>query len=74
MYAGVCRTIYREHTRFSKTYLDPYPGYYFTGDGAYRDKQGHYWITGRIDDTLNVAGKSVWGRSSEEIVLVMRVI
>lgn len=53
----MCRTIHRAHKRLENTYLQPYPGYYFTGDGAYRDADGHYWITGRVDDTLNVSGK-----------------
>ncbi|KAL8449805.1 hypothetical protein Emed_002768 [Eimeria media] len=53
---GVCRTVHRAHKRLVNTYLQPYPGYYFTGDGAYRDMDGHYWITGRVDDTLNVSG------------------
>ncbi|KAL8433124.1 hypothetical protein ACSSS7_004101 [Eimeria intestinalis] len=53
---GVCRTVHRAHKRLVNTYLQPYPGYYFTGDGAYRDVDGHYWITGRVDDTLNVSG------------------
>ncbi|KAL8437240.1 hypothetical protein Efla_006733 [Eimeria flavescens] len=53
---GVCRTVHRAHKRLVNTYYQPYPGYYFTGDGAYRDIDGHYWITGRVDDTLNVSG------------------
>ncbi|OEH76691.1 hypothetical protein cyc_00537 [Cyclospora cayetanensis] len=53
---GMCRTVHRAHKRLVNTYLQPYPGYYFTGDGAYRDADGHYWITGRVDDTLNVSG------------------
>lgn len=52
----MCRTVHRAHKRLLNTYLQPYPGYYFTGDGAYRDADGHYWITGRVDDTLNVSG------------------
>ena len=53
---GMCRSVHRAHKRLVNTYLQPYPGYYFTGDGAYRDVDGHYWITGRVDDTLNVSG------------------
>ena len=53
---GQMRTIYKDHERFLQTYFTEYPGYYFTGDGAQRDEDGHYWITGRVDDVLNVAG------------------
>ncbi len=53
---GQMRTIYNDHQRFLETYFTEYPGYYFTGDGAQRDEDGHYWITGRVDDVLNVAG------------------
>ena len=53
---GQMRTIYNDHQRFLETYFTDYPGYYFTGDGAQRDEDGHYWITGRVDDVLNVAG------------------
>jgi acetyl-CoA synthetase len=53
---GQARTIYGDHTRFFETYFKPYPNYYFTGDGARRDSDGYYWITGRVDDVLNVSG------------------
>ncbi|WP_413519234.1 acetate--CoA ligase [Psychrobacter glacincola] len=53
---GQMRTIYNDHKRFLKTYFTEYPGYYFTGDGVQRDEDGHYWITGRVDDVLNVSG------------------
>jgi acetyl-CoA synthetase len=53
---GIMRTIYGDHARFVQTYLSMYPGKYFTGDGCHRDKDGYYWITGRVDDVLNVAG------------------
>jgi len=53
---GMMRTVYGDHNRFIITYLATYPGKYFTGDGCYRDKDGYYWITGRVDDVLNVAG------------------
>lgn len=53
---GQMRTIYNDHERFLATYFSDYPGYYFTGDGAQRDEEGHYWITGRVDDVLNVSG------------------
>jgi acetyl-CoA synthetase len=50
------RTVYGDHERFIQTYLTTYPGRYFTGDGCHRDRDGYYWITGRVDDVLNVAG------------------
>ena len=53
---GQMRTIFNDHERFLQTYFSEYPGYYFTGDGAQRDEEGHYWITGRVDDVLNVSG------------------
>ncbi|KAM9342702.1 acetyl-coenzyme A synthetase, cytoplasmic isoform 2-T2 [Pholidichthys leucotaenia] len=53
---GVMRTIYGNHQRFETTYFKKFPGYYVTGDGCRRDKDGYYWITGRIDDMLNVSG------------------
>lgn len=52
----MARTIYGDHRRFIETYFKPYPGYYFTGDGAKRDAHGHIWITGRVDDVVNVSG------------------
>jgi len=53
---GQMRTIYGDHQRFIDTYLSDFKGYYFTGDGAKRDEDGYYWITGRVDDVLNVSG------------------
>ena len=53
---GQARTIYGDHQRFIDTYFKNYPGYYFTGDGARCDEQGYYWITGRVDDVINVSG------------------
>lgn len=53
---GMARTVYGDHKRFQDTYFRQYPGYYFTGDGCKRDTDGYYWITGRVDDVLNVAG------------------
>lgn len=50
------RTIWKNHDRYLDTYLNPYPGYYFTGDGAARDKDGYIWILGRVDDVVNVSG------------------
>jgi len=53
---GMMRTVYGDHERFFQTYFSQFPGMYFTGDGCYRDQDGYYWITGRVDDVLNVAG------------------
>uniref|UniRef100_A0A672HPH1 Propionate--CoA ligase n=1 Tax=Salarias fasciatus TaxID=181472 RepID=A0A672HPH1_SALFA len=53
---GVMRTVYGNHQRFQTTYFKKFPGYYVTGDGCRRDEDGYYWITGRIDDMLNVSG------------------
>ncbi|NCC21646.1 MAG: acetate--CoA ligase [Alphaproteobacteria bacterium] len=53
---GQMRSVYRDHNRFIFTYFITFPGYYFTGDGARRDEDGYYWITGRVDDVINVSG------------------
>jgi acetyl-CoA synthetase len=53
---GMARTIYGDHQRFIDTYFKLYPNYYFTGDGARSDEDGYFWITGRVDDVLNVSG------------------
>ena len=50
------RTIYGDHKRFHETYFSQFKGYYFTGDGVKKDKDGYYWVTGRVDDVLNVSG------------------
>ena len=56
---GQMRTIYGDQKRFIEVYFSQFPGYYFTGDGAKRDKEGYYWITGRVDDVLNVSGHRI---------------
>ena len=56
---GQMRTLYGDHERFFDAYFGMYPGYYFTGDGARRDEDGYYWITGRVDDVLNVSGHRI---------------
>ena len=56
---GQMRTIYGDHKRFIETYFSQFPGYYFTGDGAKRDEDGYYWITGRVDDVLNISGHRI---------------
>ena len=57
------RSVYGDHQRCIDTYFSPYPGYYFTGDGARRDEDGYYWITGRVDDVLNVSGQNGYRRN-----------
>jgi len=64
------RTVYGDHQRLVDTYFSAYPGYYFTGDGARRDKDGYYWITGRVDDVLNVSGHRM-GTAEIESALVL---
>ncbi len=64
------RTIYGDHQRFIETYFKPYAGYYFTGDGARRDEDGYYWITGRVDDVLNISGHRM-GTAEVESALVL---
>ena len=66
---GQMRTIYNDHKRFLETYFTEYPGYYFTGDGAQRDEDGHYWITGRVDDVLNVSGHRLGTAEIESAVV-----
>ncbi len=66
---GQMRTVYKDHERFVDTYFKDYPGYYFTGDGCRRDKDGYYWITGRVDDVLNVSGHRM-GTAEVESALV----
>ena len=66
---GQMRTVYGDHQRFFGTYFSAYPGYYFTGDGARRDADGYWWITGRVDDVLNVSGHRL-GTAEIESALV----
>ena len=66
---GQMRTIYGDHQRFIETYFTTYPGRYFTGDGARRDEDGYYWITGRVDDVINVSGHRM-GTAEVESALV----
>jgi acetyl-CoA synthetase len=56
---GIMRTVYGDHERFRKTYFTVYPNVYFTGDGSLRDEDGYYWITGRVDDVINVSGHRI---------------
>jgi len=66
---GQARSVYGDHKRFEETYFSQYKGYYFTGDGARRDADGYYWITGRVDDVLNVSGHRL-GTAEIESALV----
>jgi acetyl-CoA synthetase len=66
---GQMRTVYGDHARFFETYFSTYPGMYFTGDGCRRDEDGYYWITGRVDDVLNVSGHRL-GTAEIESALV----
>ncbi|UXR65009.1 acetate--CoA ligase [Bdellovibrio bacteriovorus] len=66
---GQMRTVYRNHERFEDTYFSNYPGYYFSGDGCRRDEDGYYWITGRVDDVINVSGHRL-GTAEIESALV----
>jgi len=67
---GQMRTVYGDHDRFFQTYFSQYPGMYFTGDGCRRDADGYYWITGRIDDVINVSGHRL-GTAEIESALVL---
>ncbi|WP_425913106.1 acetate--CoA ligase [Pseudomonas sp. GWSMS-1] len=64
------RSVYGDHQRMIDTYLKPYPGYYFSGDGARRDEDGYYWITGRVDDVINASGHRI-GTAEVESALVL---
>ena len=66
---GQMRTVYGDHKRFIETYFSQYPGNYFTGDGCRRDEDGYYWITGRVDDVLNISGHRL-GTAEVESALV----
>jgi len=66
---GQMRTVYGDHDRFVSTYFEMFKGYYFTGDGCRRDKDGYYWITGRVDDVINVSGHRM-GTAEIESALV----
>ncbi len=66
---GQARTLWGDHARFEQTYFSTYKGYYFTGDGCKRDKDGYYWITGRVDDVINVSGHRL-GTAEIESALV----
>nr|BDS15752.1 acetyl-CoA synthetase [Sarcocystis cruzi] len=66
---GLARTINKAHLHMISTYFSPYKGYFFTGDGAFRDEDGYYWVTGRVDDTLNVSGHRLTTAEIEHAML-----
>ena len=66
---GMARTIQSDHQRFLQTYLEPFKGYYLTGDGARRDNDGYYWITGRVDDVINVSGHRIGSAEIESALI-----
>ncbi len=65
---SMARTVYRNHERFKQTYFSTYPNYYFTGDGAKRDKEGYYRIIGRVDDVINVSGHRIGTGELEDVI------
>ncbi|CAG8478823.1 3976_t:CDS:2 [Scutellospora calospora] len=67
---SMLRTVYNDHNRFLNTYLNPYKGYYFTGDGVGRDCDGYYWIRGRVDDVINVAGHRLSTAEIESALII----
>jgi acetyl-CoA synthetase len=71
---GMMRTVYGDHERFKQTYFATFPGLYFTGDGCRRDEHGYYWITGRVDDVLNVAGHRLGTAEVESAIVRSGVV
>ncbi|KAJ7976333.1 Acetyl-coenzyme A synthetase [Quillaja saponaria] len=67
---GAFRTLYGDHERYETAYFKPFPGYYFSGDGCSRDKNGYHWLTGRVDDVINVSGHRI-GTAEVESALVL---
>ena len=68
---GQARTVWGDHARYIATYFSHYDGYYFTGDGCRRDADGYYWITGRVDDVINVSGHRMGTAEFESAVLIL---
>lgn len=71
---GQARTIYGDHDRFKEVYFSQYKGMYFTGDGALRDQDGHYWITGRMDDVINVSGHRLGTAEIESAIMESELV
>ncbi|XP_042235478.1 acetyl-coenzyme A synthetase 2-like, mitochondrial isoform X2 [Homarus americanus] len=69
VWPGISRTVYGDHKRYVDTYFSPYPGYYFSGDGGLRDKDGYYHITGRMDDVINVTGHRLGTAEVEDAMM-----
>lgn len=67
----MARTIYGDRKRFLDTYLRQFPGYYFTGDGAATDKDGHFHITGRVDDVINTGGRRIGTAEIEDALVYL---
>ncbi|NWR49547.1 ACS2L synthetase, partial [Regulus satrapa] len=65
---GMARTIYNDHERFLETYLTTYPGFFFTGDGAYRTSEGYYQLRGRLDDIISISGHRLGTAEVEDVV------
>ena len=65
---GMMRSLWGDHDRYMQSYFDIYPGYYFAGDGAYRDKDNHYWISGRLDDVISIAGHRIGTAEVESVI------
>ena len=68
-FPGICRSIYGDHSRYLQTYMSSYKPFYFTGDGCHRDVDGYIWITGRVDDVVNVSGHRI-GSAEVESALI----
>ena len=71
---GIMRTVYGDQDRFEKTYFSRFPGYYMSGDGAKRDKDGYIWITGRIDDMLNCSGHLMSTAQVESVLVEHKMV
>lgn len=69
---SLARTIYRDHARYLDTYMKPYPGYFFYGDAAARDRDGYIWIKGRVDDVINVSGHRMSTAEVESALLMFK--
>ncbi len=70
----MARTIYNDHDRFLNTYFSTYPGYYFTGDGALLNEEGHFQITGRVDDVMNVSGHRIGTAEVEDALMAHKSV
>ena len=71
---GIMRTLWKDHKRFEEVYFGRFPGYYMSGDGAKRDKDGHLWLTGRVDDILNVSGHRIRNVEVESALVTHRYV